>query len=147
MRHGAFLVVLLSLALLLVGCGSGRDGQATAPTATRATSAAGSRGGAAVNLRISVADRAALRQALLASSGVASSDVKGPLPGTVFYARYRGTDYAIGTFSYAQTGETDQPERFSRPAGSRAWRHDGDSGGPLADFLPCPVLRVWQRPC
>lgn len=138
---------MVSLAVLLGGCGSGRGGQTTAPTTTRTTTATASNGAAAVNLRISAADRAALRQALLASSGVASSEVKGPLPGTVFYARYQGTEYAIGTFSYAQTGETDQPERFSRPAGRRTWLHDGDTGGPLADLLPCPVLRAWQKPC
>lgn len=146
MRVGARCVVMLTLGLLLAGCGSGHGGRAV-PTTTRATTAASGKGGPAVNLQISAADRAALRQALLASGGAASSEVEGPLPGTVFYARYGGTEYAIATFSYAQTGETDQPERFSRPAGAHAWHHDGDSGGPLADFLPCPVLQAWQKPC
>jgi hypothetical protein len=74
--------------------------------------------------------------------------VVGPLRGTVHYARHRGWDWAIATFSIGAARTTDQPERFVRRTGTRAWRDLGDTGGPLHEFgVPCPVLRVWRMRC
>lgn len=99
----------------------------------------------AQNLVISAQDRLSLRTTLLSASHMPDeAGVKGPLPNTVFYARYRGTDWAIATFSLPGTGTTDQPERFRRPVGGQ-WTLLGDTGSPLKDSgIPCPVLRAWN---
>jgi hypothetical protein len=99
----------------------------------------------ALNLIISPGDRASLRTTFLSNLHISHpSAVKGPLAGTVYYARYRGTDWAIATFSMPGTGTTDMPERFSRPVGSGQWTDLGDTGGPLSEYgVPCPVLLVW----
>lgn len=104
-------------------------------------------GGTAANLAISIVDRARLREAVLRCAG-GTTRITGPLRGTVYYARYRGYDWAIATFSIGPAQTTDQPERFVRRTGARPWRDLGDTGGPLADYgIPCPVLRVWRMAC
>jgi hypothetical protein len=98
------------------------------------------------NLIISSEDRASLRMTFLSNLLISHpSAVKGPLPGSVYYARYRGTDWAIATFSMPGTGTDDQPERFRRPAGGGQWTDLGDTGEPLTESgIPCPVLLVWS---
>ena len=104
-------------------------------------------GGRATNLAISARDRAVLRAAALRCHRD-TAPVVGPMRGTVYYARYRGWDWAIATFSIGAARRTDQPERFVRRTGNRAWRDLGDTGGPLHEFgVPCPVLRVWRMSC
>ncbi|MEA2508656.1 MAG: hypothetical protein QOG21_738 [Actinomycetota bacterium] len=94
------------------------------------------------NLAISPEDRASLRITFLAGL-TRYPNIRGPLPGTVYYARFRGYDWAVGTFSSPAVGTTDQPERFKRPVGG-AWVDLGDTGEPLAQApIPCPVLLVW----
>jgi hypothetical protein len=102
--------------------------------------------GTATNLRISARDRAALRAAVVRCHG--ATRIAGPLQGSVYYARYRGFDWAIATFSIGPARTTDQPERFVRRSGTRRWTDLGDTGGPLSEHgLPCPVLRVWRLSC
>jgi hypothetical protein len=104
--------------------------------------------GTATNLRITARGRAALRTTFLACHVDPAARVTGPLPGSVYYARYRGFDWAVATFSVPPAGATDQPERFVRRTGAKRWTDLGDSGSPLAELgIPCPVLRVWRMPC
>jgi hypothetical protein len=63
--------------------------------------------------------------------------------GRVYVGRCGSRQYAAATFVHAVTGETDQPEWFSR-RGHRHWRDRGDTGGELASSgIPKPLLRVW----
>ena len=62
----------------------------------------------------------------------------------VFYARYRGAEYAAATFWGRHTGATDQPEHFKRAVGGR-WRDTGDGWPPQCAF-PAPVVKVWGWP-
>ena len=100
----------------------------------------------AVNLTATPAVRSALRATYLSHvTGVPRAKVKGPLPGTLYYARHRGREWAIAAFSRPLTGTTDQPELFVRPVGGR-WIDRGDTAGGLdvcAPSVPAPVLRVW----
>jgi hypothetical protein len=105
-------------------------------------------GGMAVKVTVTPATRAALRRRLLdCYRGPDKGRIKGPLAGTVHLARYRGYEWAIATFSFPATGTTDQPERFIRRIGRQRWRDLGDTGGPLSERLPCPLLRAWRIPC
>lgn len=108
---------------------------------------AGPVGGAvsATNLRATPTVKAALRAAHLRVVPKADrARVKGPLPGSVYYARHRGREYALAVFSHPRTGTTDQPELFIRPTGGR-WVDKGDTGGAVCDFriVPKPVLDLW----
>jgi hypothetical protein len=118
--------------------------------------------GRAVNLRVTLEVQQALRAAFLRHGG--SRGAIGPLLGYkclrlrdnpkpqcrrfhMYYARYRGVEWALATFWSPFTGDTDQPERFKRQVRGR-WRDLGDTGGPLSQAgIPCPVLRVWAISC
>jgi len=105
-------------------------------------------GGVAVRVQVTPAARAALRRRLLdCYQGPDGRRIKGPLVGTVHLARYRGYEWAIATFSFPATGTTDQPERFVRRIGTRRWRDLGDTGGPVFERVPCPLLRAWSIRC
>jgi hypothetical protein len=133
------MIVALALALLVAPAPLPRCAPATPRVAA---------GGAATNLAIAPRDRAGLRAAFLACHANAPAKVKGPLLRSVYYARHRGYDWAVATFSVPPAGTTDQPERFVRPTGTRRWSDLGDSGSPLAELgVPCPVLRAWRLPC
>ena len=116
-----------------------------------------------VNLVVTPEMKAGLRGAFLAAGG--SPTVQGPLLGRrclklqgdptrycrryhMYWARYRGVEWALATFWLPATGDTDQPEKFSRPAGG-AWRFLGEAGGgPMSESgIPCPVLRIWAFSC
>ena len=114
---------------------------------TAALLLAGPVGGAvsATNLRATPAVKAALRAAHLRVVPKADrARVKGPLPGSVYYARHRGREYALAVFSHPRTGTTDQPELFIRRTGGR-WVDKGDTGGDVCSFgiVPKPVLDLW----
>jgi hypothetical protein len=99
----------------------------------------------ATNLRATPAVKAALRAAHLRM--VPAKDrakVRGPLPGSTYYAGHRGREYALAVFSHPRTGTTDQPELFTRKAGGR-WVDRGDTGGDVCSFgiVPKPVLDLW----
>jgi hypothetical protein len=67
---------------------------------------------------------------------------RGPV-GRVYVGRCGSRQYAAATFVHAVTGETDQPEWFSR-RDHRRWRDRGDTGGDLAaSGVPKPLLRLW----
>jgi hypothetical protein len=102
----------------------------------------------ALNLALSTTGRDELRAAFLRAHPTSRpADVKGPLRGSVYYARYRGREWALATFSLPAVGATDQPERFRRPVGGR-WKDLGDTGGPVSHAgFPCPVLRAWGFRC
>jgi hypothetical protein len=63
----------------------------------------------------------------------------------IYYARYRGQEYAVADFWGDRTGSTDQPERFKRAVGGK-WKDVGDSGDPIACLVPAPVAKVWGMP-
>jgi hypothetical protein len=105
-------------------------------------------GGRAAALRVTPAVRAELRRRFLSCyQGPDARRVKGPLVGSVRLARYGGSVWAVATFAIPATGTTDQPERFIHKAGPHRWRDLGDTGGPLSDRVPCPVLRAWHIRC
>ena len=96
----------------------------------------------AVNLRATPAVKRALRSAFLrAHPALDPARTRGPLRGTVYYARLGRTEWALATFWMPRVGTTDQPEVFSRRVGGR-WRDRGDTGGSLC-VVPRPVVRVW----
>jgi hypothetical protein len=100
-------------------------------------------GDGAVNLVAAPRVKRELRAAFLrAHPGFAPRRVRGPLRGSVYYARYRGNHWALATFSLPRVGTTDQPELFRRRLGAR-WRDLGDTGGSLCE-VPRPVVRVWH---
>ena len=64
----------------------------------------------------------------------------------IFYARYRGKEYAAADFWSKTTGGTDATEQFDRPVGGR-WRDRGDGWPPNCGF-PAAVVKVWGwEPC
>ena len=64
----------------------------------------------------------------------------------IYYARYRGNEYAAGVFWNKVTGFTDSVNQFKRTVGGR-WRLLGDGWPPECGF-PAPVVRVWAwRAC
>ena len=97
----------------------------------------------AVNLVATPAVKRALRAAFLRLHRSARpSSVRGPLKGSVYYARYGRFYWALATFSLPVVGTTDQPEVFRRVAGGR-WVDKGDTGGNLC-AVPRPVVAVWR---
>ena len=91
----------------------------------------------AQNLRIGGPDRVNLHTAYAACH---TTDDAGPAPGSVFYARYGGYEWAAATF--AALG--DQPETFVRPLGQPDWSDQGDTGGELCENrIPGAVLKLW----
>jgi hypothetical protein len=138
------LVAVGTLALVELSAGSGRS------VASSYCGGASPRpsGGVAATLVVTPLATAALRRALLdCYRGPGKRRIKGPRAGTVHLARFGGYVWAIATFSLPATGTTDQPERFIRRVGRRQWRDLGDTGGPLSDRLPCPVLTAWHIAC
>jgi hypothetical protein len=97
----------------------------------------------AVNLVVTPPVRRAIRAAFVrAHADMTPSAIKGPLKGSVYYARYGRAYWALATFSLPRVGTTDQPEVFRRPAGGR-WLDRGDTGGELCK-VPRPVVAVWH---
>ena len=96
----------------------------------------------AVNLRATPAVKRALRSTFLrAHPELDRARTRGPLRGTVYYARLGRAEWALATFWMPRVGTTDQPEVFSRRVGGR-WRDRGDTGGSLC-VVPRAVVRVW----
>jgi hypothetical protein len=76
--------------------------------------------GGAVNLRATPAVKQGLRAAFLAHADPSiRAGVRGPLPGSVYYGRSGGLEWALATFSLPRVGTTDQPERFRRRPGGK----------------------------
>jgi hypothetical protein len=91
----------------------------------------------AQNLSISAADRLRLRTAYFACH---VHNDEGPAAGSVFFSRYGGYEWAVGSFAAGG----DQPETFVRPAGQTKWSDEGDTGGELCESrIPLPVLKLW----
>jgi hypothetical protein len=68
----------------------------------------------------------------------------GPLPHTVYYARFENTEWAMGTFVFPGTGTVDQPELFKRPAGGE-WTDLGDNAlDQCGERIPLPVQSAWN---
>ena len=106
------------------------------------TKAAATSGADPVNLRATPQVKRALRAAFLrAHPALDGRRVRGPLRGTVYYARLRATEWALATFWMPRVGTTDQPEVFSRRVRGR-WRDRGDTGGSLC-AVPRSVVRLW----
>ena len=95
-----------------------------------------------INLRATPQMKRALRTAFLrAHRELDARRVRGPLRGTVYYARLGRTEWALATFWMPRVGTTDQPELFTR-AGRGRWRDRGDTGGSLC-AVPRSVVRLW----
>ena len=58
----------------------------------------------------------------------------------VYYARYRGKEYAAADFWNTYTGSTDSTEKFERAVGGR-WRDIGDGWPPECGF-PASVVKM-----
>lgn len=89
--------------------------------------------------------KAALRSGFLTKHPtLPPASVRGPLRGLTYYGSYRGTEYAVATFSIPRFGTQDQPEVFRRPAGGR-WNDLGDTGGDVCPgVVPLPLLKLWH---
>ena len=97
----------------------------------------------AVNLVATPAVKRALRAVFLRlHRSTRPASVRGPLNGSVYYARYGRVYWALATFSLPVVGTTDQPEVFRRVVGGR-WVDKGDTGGNLC-AVPRPVVAVWR---
>lgn len=95
--------------------------------------------GRAVNLRVTPRLKAKPGAAYLAwHTGTNRARLRGPLPGSTYYARLGRGEWAIATFSHPVTGTTDQPEVFNRPIGGR-WVDIGGTGDPCP-AVPRPVV-------
>lgn len=124
-------------ALLVSACLS-----ATVSTGTSAYAAPDAQRGGPVNLVATTAVKRALRASFLrAHRSLSPAQVRGPLRGSVYYARYGAFEWALATFSVPRVGTTDQPEVFRRRRGG-AWVDRGDTGGSLC-AVPRAVVRLW----
>ena len=116
---------------------------APATTASFPNAEAGVLAARPVNLVVTPAVRRALRAAFIrAHPAVRPARIKGPLRGSVYYARYGRYEWALATFSLPLVGTTDQPEVFRRRVGGR-WVDLGDTGGSLC-AVPRAVVSLWD---
>ena len=100
----------------------------------------------AANLIASPAVHHQIRIAFLSGKRLNPAKVRGPIPGTLYYARYRGTYWAIAAFSVPFFRLQGQPTVFRRAAG-RQWRSTTDTGGSICPpMVPLPVVKVWFLP-
>lgn len=163
-------VGVAGLGFVLAGCGSGSSGvtstaslghsaASSATTSAPAASASASSSpsattAAAVNEVATPALKAALRAAYIVLNHLSSSEVAGPLPGTLYYAYLpaTGTYWAIAHFRAtpdaslrAQVGFQDGGDIgvFTHPSGKPWTAKIGGEPFPCQGELPAPVFDLW----
>jgi hypothetical protein len=157
-------VGVAGLGFVLAGCGSGSSGvtstaslgpsAASSATTSAPVASASAATAAAVNEVATPALKAALRAAYIVLNHLSSSEVAGPLPGTLYYAYLpaTGTYWAIAHFRAtphaslrAQVGFQDGGDIgvFTHASG-RPWTAKiGGEPFPCQGELPAPVFALW----
>jgi hypothetical protein len=153
--------IVLALLFVVVSCGSRQSETATTTvvrteTVTVTEEATGSTGtttnasenaGQAANLVVTPAVRHRIRASRIEFlSPKKASQIEGPLPGSIYYGKARGEEWAIAEF---QTPSGHETEFFTTTgaAGHLSWVSDIGGVQPTISFIPCSLRRAWGFGC
>lgn len=140
---------------MAAGCGAGSGAPSTVTvTVTGGSEAASepqppptSSSSGAINLPATEALRRTLfRLVIRFKSRAEAATIHGPNPGTLYYGRYKGIQYAVADFTHDNGDDLHQAFYLKTPNG---WDYVPDVGGKPTDvtFVPCPLRRVWGFTC
>jgi hypothetical protein len=153
--------ILLPLLVVVVSCGFRQSETATttvvrteivtvpeqATVSTGTTTSSSENSGQAGNLVVTPAVRHRIRASRIDFlSPEKASQIKGPLPGSIYYGYARGEKWAIAEF---RTPSGHEKEFFTTTgaAGHLSWVSDIGGVHPTIRLIPCSLRRAWGFGC